>query len=176
MFCYTLDMSLYVEIAKKTVEDFVKTGKIPPASKEIPEVMKKKAGVFVSIKKKGKLRGCIGTFLPATDNIYTEIIRNAIAAATEDPRFPPIQESELTELEFSVDVLSPPEPIKSLDELDPKKYGILVVKGWKKGLLLPDIEGVNSIDEQLKITKLKAGIDPFDADVEIYKFTVERYK
>ncbi|MCX7988238.1 MAG: AmmeMemoRadiSam system protein A [Thermodesulfovibrio sp.] len=169
-------MHPYVEIAKRTIEDFVKTGKISSIPKEIPEDMKKKAGVFVSIKKRGQLRGCIGTFMPATENIYTEIIRNAIAAATEDPRFPPVHESELPELEYSVDILSPPEPVRNLDELDPKKYGIIVIKGWQKGLLLPDIEGVNTVDEQLRIAKLKAGIDPFDPDVEIYKFKVERYK
>nr|WP_254045468.1 AmmeMemoRadiSam system protein A [Thermodesulfovibrio sp. N1] len=118
----------------------------------------------------------MGTFIPATENIYKEIIRNAIAAATEDPRFPPIEQRELDDLEYSVDILSPPEPVKSLDELDPKKYGVIVIKGWQKGLLLPDIEDVNTVDEQLRIAKLKAGIDPFDSDVEIYKFKVERYK
>lgn len=169
-------MHTYVEIAKKSIEEFIKKGKTLLAPKTIPENMKKKAGVFVSIKKRGQLRGCIGTFMPTTENIYTEIIRNAIAAATEDPRFPPVHESELPELEYSVDILSHPEPVRNLDELDPKKYGIIVIKGWQKGLLLPDIEGVNTVDEQLRITKLKAGIDPFDPDVEIYKFKVERYK
>jgi len=168
-------MHPYVELAKKTVEDYVKTGKTHSPG-QIPPDMTKKAGVFVSIKKKGKLRGCIGTFLPATENIYMEIVRNAIAAATQDPRFPPVDTSELDELEYSVDILSPPEPVKSIDELDPKKYGIIVVRGWQKGLLLPDIEGVNSVDEQLTIAKLKAGIDPHDSDFEIYKFTVQRYR
>ncbi|GAB5046643.1 AmmeMemoRadiSam system protein A [Thermodesulfovibrio sp. TK110] len=169
-------MHPYVELAKKTVEDYVKTGKIPAIPENIPPDMKRKAGVFVSIKKKGQLRGCIGTFLPATENIYTEIVRNAVASATEDPRFPPVQPQELEDLEYSVDILSPPEPVKSLDELDPKKYGVIVIKGWQKGLLLPDIEGVNTVDEQLRIAKLKAGIDPYDSQVEIYKFKVERYR
>ncbi|GAB6184139.1 AmmeMemoRadiSam system protein A [Thermodesulfovibrio hydrogeniphilus] len=169
-------MHPYVELAKKTIEEYFKTGKMPSVPKEIPEDMKRKAGVFVSIKKRKQLRGCIGTFLPTTENIYTEIVRNAIAAATQDPRFPPVHPTELDELEYSVDILNPPEPVKSLDELDPKKYGVIVVKGWQKGLLLPDIEGVDTVDEQLRIAKLKAGINPFDSDVEIYKFTVERYK
>lgn len=169
-------MHPYVELAKKTVEEYVKMGKISPIPEKIPADMQKKAGVFVSIKKKGQLRGCIGTFLPATENIYTEIVRNAIAAATEDPRFPPVDSTELDKLEYSVDILSHPEPVQSLDELDPRKYGIIVVKGWRKGLLLPDIEGVDTVDEQLRIAKLKAGINPYDADVEIYKFKVERYK
>mgnify|MGYP001225206336 CR=1 FL=1 len=88
-------MHPYVELAKKTVEEYVKMGKISPIPEKIPAAMQKKAGVFVSIKKKGQLRGCIGTFLPATENIYTEIVRNAIAAATEDPRFPPVDSTEL---------------------------------------------------------------------------------
>lgn len=169
-------MHPYVEIAKKSVEQFIKTGEIPLIPENIPEEMKRKAGVFVSLKKRGQLRGCIGTFMPTTENIYKEIVKNAIAAATEDPRFQPVHQSELSEIEYSVDILSPPEPVRSLDELDPKKYGVIVIKGWRRGLLLPDIEGVNTVDEQLKITKLKAGIDPFDTDVEIYKFKVERYK
>lgn len=169
-------MHPYVELAKKTIEEYVKTGKISPVPDEIPSEMRKKAGVFVSLKKKGQLRGCIGTFLPSTENIYNEIVRNAIASATQDPRFPPLNASELDEIEYSVDILSPPEPVKNLDELDPKKYGVIVVKGWQKGLLLPDIEGVNTVDEQLRIAKLKAGINPFDTDIEIYKFRVERYK
>lgn len=169
-------MHPFVKLAKKTVEEYVKTGKIPPTPEKIPPEMQKKAGVFVSIKKKGQLRGCIGTFLPTTENIYTEIVKNAIASATQDPRFPPVHPDELQQLEYSVDILSPPEPVKSLDELDPKKYGVIVIKGWKKGLLLPDIEGVNTIDEQLRIAKLKAGIDPHDSDFELYKFKVERYR
>jgi AmmeMemoRadiSam system protein A len=169
-------MHPYVKIAKKTIEEFLKTGKTPPIPEDIPEDMKRKAGVFVSIKKKGQLRGCIGTIMPTTENIYTEIVKNSISAATEDPRFTPIHPTELPELEYSVDILSSPEPVKSLDELDPKKYGVIVMKGWQRGLLLPDIEEINSVDEQIKIAKLKAGIDPFDSDFEIYKFRVERYK
>ncbi len=169
-------MNPFVELAKKTVEEYIRKGTIPSPPSKIPEEMNKKAGVFVSIKKRGQLRGCIGTFLPTTENIYEEIVRNAIAAATQDPRFSPIQEEELPDLEFSVDILSPPEPVRDLTELDPKNYGVIVMKGWQRGLLLPDIEGVNTVDEQLKIAKLKAGISPFDSDVEIYKFKVERYK
>lgn len=175
-FLIYLNMHPYVELAKKTIEEYVKTGKIPAIPDSIPEIFKKKAGVFVSLKKKGQLRGCIGTFLPATENIYTEIVKNAIAAATQDPRFPPVQPHELEQIQYSVDVLSAPEPVKTLDELDPKKYGVIVVKGWQRGLLLPDIEGVDTVDEQLRIAKLKAGIDPYDSDVEIYKFKVDRYK
>jgi AmmeMemoRadiSam system protein A len=138
--------------------------------------MQKRAGVFVSLKKHGKLRGCIGTFLPCEDNIYQEIVRNAVAAATEDTRFYPVQEDELKDITYSVDVLSEPEKIKETSELDPRKYGIIVAKDYRKGLLLPDLEGVDTVDEQLRITKMKAGIDPDDKDVEIFRFTVERFK
>jgi AmmeMemoRadiSam system protein A len=169
-------MHPYAELAKSAIEEYVKNGNVLTCPKEIPPEMQKKAGVFVSLKKHGELRGCIGTFLPCEENIYKEIIRNAIAAATEDPRFYPVQENELNDITYSVDVLSEPEKVKDISELDPKKYGIIVAKGHRKGLLLPDLDGVDTVEEQLMITKMKAGIDPSDKDVEIFKFTVERFK
>lgn len=169
-------MHPYVELAKKAIEDYVKNKRILHCPKDLPPEMKIRAGVFVSLKKDGQLRGCIGTFQPCRENICEEIIRNAISAATEDPRFYPVTADELSRLTYSVDVLSEPEKIKDISELDPKKYGIIVVKGYRKGLLLPDLEGVETVEEQLRITKLKAGIDPDDEDVEIYRFTVVRYK
>ena len=169
-------MHPYIEIAKRAVSEYVKNRKILTCPKEIPSDMQKRAGVFVCLKKSGELRGCIGTFLPCEENIYKEIIKNAISAATGDPRFFPVEEDELDDIEYSVDLLSEPEKIKDISELDSKKYGVIVVKGHKKGLLLPDLEGVNSVDEQLRIAKMKAGIDPSDKEVEICRFTVERYK
>ncbi len=169
-------MHPYVELAKKAIEEYISSGKVLTPPKELPPDMKRRAGVFVSLKKHGELRGCIGTFLPCEENIYKEIVRNAISAATEDPRFYPVQADEIGDITYSVDVLSEPEKIKDISELDPKRYGIIVVKGHKKGLLLPDLEGVNTVEEQLMITKMKAGIDPSDKDVEILRFTVERYK
>ncbi|MDA8339801.1 MAG: AmmeMemoRadiSam system protein A [Nitrospiraceae bacterium] len=169
-------MHPYVELAKKAIEEYISSGKVLTPPKELPPDMKRRAGVFVSLKKHGELRGCIGTFLPCEENIYKEIVRNAISAATEDPRFYPVQADEIGDITYSVDVLSEPEKIKDISELDPKRYGIIVVKGYKKGLLLPDLEGVNTVEEQLMITKMKAGIDPSDKDVEILRFTVERYK
>ena len=169
-------MHSYVELAKKAIEEYISSGKVLTPPKELPPDMKRRAGVFVSLKKHGELRGCIGTFLPCEENIYKEIVRNAISAATEDPRFYPVQADEIGDITYSVDVLSEPEKIKDISELDPKRYGIIVVKGHKKGLLLPDLEGVNTVEEQLMITKMKAGIDPSDKDVEILRFTVERYK
>jgi AmmeMemoRadiSam system protein A len=137
--------------------------------------MKEKAGVFVCIKKGGDLRGCIGTFMPCTENVAQEIIRNAISAATKDPRFTPVTGDILNDLEYSVDVLSPPEKISAIGELDPKKYGVIVVNGPRKGLLLPDLEGVDSVEEQLRIAKMKAWISP-EEEVEIFRFKVSRYR
>jgi len=168
-------MHPYVELAKKVVEEYVKNGNVLEVPKEIPPDMQKKAGVFVSLKKHGELRGCIGTFLPCEESIYKEIVRNAIAAATEDPRFYPTQEDELNDITYSVDVLSEPEKVNNISELNPKRYGIIIVKGNKKGLLLPDLDGVDAVEEQLRITKIKAGISLDDKEVEMFRFTVDRY-
>lgn len=168
-------MHALVELAKKSVEEFVKNKKeIYPPDKLNTE-MTTKAGVFVSIKKKGNLRGCIGTFMPCTENVANEIIRNAISAATQDPRFDPVTEDELSDLEYSVDVLSAPEKVSNISELDPKKYGVIVVHGSRKGLLLPDLDGVDSVEEQLRIARMKAWINP-DEKLEISRFTVARYR
>lgn len=169
-------MHPYVELAKKAVEEYIKNKKIIPPPEKLAPGMQKRAGVFVCLKKYGELRGCIGTFLPCEENIYKEIVKNAVAAATEDPRFRKVAENELQDIEYSVDVLSEPEKVEDPSGLDAKKYGIIVVKGFRKGLLLPDLEGVTSVEEQLRITKMKAGIAPDDRDIEIYRFTVERYK
>ncbi|MCD6082859.1 AMMECR1 domain-containing protein [Candidatus Aerophobetes bacterium] len=166
-----------VLLARKTIEAYIRQGKIISPPEDIPEAFQKKAGVFVSLHKKGRLRGCIGTYLPTQENIAQEIIKNAISAATQDPRFPPVEEDELKDLEISVDILSEPEPVHSKQELDPKKYGVIVSKGWRRGLLLPDLEGVNTVEEQLDIAKQKAGLYGVpDEELEIERFTVTRYK
>jgi len=162
-----------VELARKAVEKYVREGKIIKPE-NLTDEMKERAGVFVSIKKKGELRGCIGTFEPTRKNVAEEIIYNAISSATRDPRFPPVTEDELPELEYSVDILSKPEPA-SIDELDPKKYGIIVESGVKRALLLPDLEGVETVEQQIDICRMKAGISP-DEPIKIYKFEVRRYK
>lgn len=169
-------MHPYVALAKKAVEEYVTRRKVLTPPEELSSDMKQKAGVFVCLKTGDDLRGCIGTFVPSAENLYDEIVRNALAAATEDPRFLPVLETELQAIQYSVDVLSAPEKVKDLSELDPKKYGVIVIKGAKRGLLLPDLEGVETVEEQLRITKMKAGIDPYDKNVEIFKFSVERYK
>jgi AmmeMemoRadiSam system protein A len=167
-------MHRLVEIAKKSVEIYVRENRIIKPSEPVPPELAEKAGVFVSLKKHGQLRGCIGTFMPLCESIEAETIINAISAATRDPRFHPVGEDELEELTYSVDVLSYPEKISDLAELDPRKYGIIVVSGYRKGLLLPDIEGVDTVKEQLRIAKMKADILPHEEAV-IYKFEVKRY-
>ncbi|MFA6990220.1 MAG: AmmeMemoRadiSam system protein A [Candidatus Gastranaerophilaceae bacterium] len=165
-----------VEIAKKTIQLFVKEGKIfiPPAKVEDLEV--NKAGVFVSIKTlDANLRGCIGTILPQKETVAQEIVYNAISAATEDPRFLPIQENELDNLVISVDILCPPEDISSTDELDVKKYGVIAAsKSGRRGLLLPDLEGVDTVERQIQICKMKAGISE-NEPISLQRFKVERY-
>jgi len=169
-------MHVFPALAKKAIEAYCTERSIISPPDPLPADMQRRAGVFVSLKKFGELRGCIGTFSPTSENLAAEIIRNALAAANEDPRFNPVEPEELHQIDYSVDVLSDPVKIQSLDELDPKKYGVIVVKGSRRGLLLPDLEGVDTVDYQLSITKRKAGIDPSDPNVEIYKFTVDRYK
>lgn len=163
-----------VELAKAAVEQYVRKRRIIPPPKVLTPEMKEKAGVFVCIKKHGQLRGCIGTFMPVCRNVAEEIIRNAVSAVSEDPRFLPVGEKELASLQYSVDILSPPEKIRARDELDPKRYGVIVVRKEKKGLLLPDLEGIETVEEQIRIAKMKAGIGP-DEEFDIYRFEVRRY-
>jgi AmmeMemoRadiSam system protein A len=163
-----------VKLAKRTVESYIKKGKVVQAKRLTPE-MKPKAGVFVSIHKGGELRGCIGTIEPQRKNVAEEIIANAISSASRDPRFYPITADELDELEYSVDVLTRPEPVKSQQQLDVKRYGVIVEAGGRKGLLLPDLEGVDSVDYQIDVCRQKAGIAP-DEPVKLYRFEVKRYK
>ena len=163
-----------VELARNTIENYVRTGKAVTPPRELTPEMKQKAGAFVSLHKHGALRGCIGTIEPTSPDVASEVIRNAISAATRDPRFPPVQASELDELEISVDVLLPPEPIESIDELDPERYGVIVQSGWRRGLLLPDLEGVDTAEYQVAIARRKAGIHPSEP-VQLYRFEVIRY-
>jgi AmmeMemoRadiSam system protein A len=162
-----------VRLAKKTVEAFVRRGEIFMPKRLTPE-MKQQAGVFVSIHKGEELRGCIGTFEPQHHNVALEIVANALGSASHDPRFSPVTKNELRHLSYSIDVLSPPQRVTSLDQLDPKRYGVIVEAGWRKGLLLPDLEGVNSVEEQVGICRLKAGLEP-DEPVTLYRFEVKRY-
>jgi len=132
------------------------------------------AGVFVSLKKDGVLRGCIGTTGPTRENLAVEIAENAISAASKDSRFRPVEEEELAALTVSVDILSAPERVEGTGDLDARLYGVIVQSGGKRGLLLPDIQGIASVDAQLSIARQKGGIGESDV-VELYRFQVERY-
>lgn len=166
----------YVRLARQSLTTYLTTGreleKLPEYVTE--EMLKNKRGVFVSLKKFGELRGCIGTFLPTTNSIAEEITRNAVEAGLNDPRFSEVEEEELLDIDFSVDVLEEPIPADSTD-LDPKKYGVIVSSKGKRGLLLPDLEGVDTVEEQLSIACQKAGIRKGE-DYTIEKFEVIRHK
>lgn len=163
-----------VELARKAIEAYINEGKRIAPPEGLPPEFKETAGVFVSLHKGGQLRGCIGTFLPTKTNVAEEIISNAIESSTRDPRFPPLKKEEVPELEISVDVLTHPEPVANIDELDPKKYGIIVSSAGRRGLLLPDLEGVDTPERQIAICRRKAWIGD-DEPIEIQKFRVRRY-
>jgi len=187
-------MNFYILLAKKAVENYIKEGKIIIPANDLPkEFLNRKAGVFVTIEKNGKLRACIGTYLPTRNNIAEEIIYNAISAATEDYRFGPIVKEELPNLSYEVSILSEPKQVKDVKELNPKKFGIIVRSQvfesgsdvifnpapklyQKTGLLLPDLEGIDTVEEQISIACQKGGINPKTEKILIYKFTVEKYE
>lgn len=137
-------------------------------------LLRRRAGAFVSLKKHGDLRGCIGTIEPARDTLAAEIIENAISASTKDPRFRPVAEEELPELKVSVDILASPQRVTGPHELDVRRYGLIVTCGARRGLLLPDIEGIASVEEQVAVARKKGGIGEREP-VELYRFEVERY-
>ncbi len=195
-------MNLYVLLAKQAVENYISERKIISLPDNLPAefprgelagMLQRKAGTFVTIKKNGELRGCIGTYLPTKENVAEEIISNAIAAATEDYRFGPVKKEEIPHLSYTVYILSQPELVKNIKELDYKKYGIIVKTApiispdrtdvvfnghlpLKSGLLLPDLEGVDTIEKQISIACQKGGIDPTREKILIYRFTVEKYQ
>jgi len=164
-----------VALAKEAVELYIRDGSILAIPEHsLPAELTEQAGVFVCLKTKGMLRGCIGTFQPAEPNVAHEVVRNAISAATCDSRFAPVRDHELEAIEYSVDVLSPPEPIADKSLLDPKRYGVIVQAGGRRGLLLPDLEGVDTAEAQLSIAMQKAGIAPA-SPVKLMRFEVKRY-
>jgi AmmeMemoRadiSam system protein A len=163
----------YVALAREAVEGHVRYRQVVEPFDLTPE-MRRRAAAFVSIKKLGDLRGCIGTVEPAYVDLAHEIIQNAIAAATRDPRFEPVVESELPHLTYSVDILTPPERIDGPEALDPRRYGVIVQSGRRRGLLLPDLPGVDSVEEQVAIARAKGGILPGEL-ADLYRFQVERY-
>ena len=166
----------YVQLAKQTVEQFVRSGRFlgPQELSQEAFEAERRAGVFVSIKKRGDLRGCIGTIEATQTCLSMEIVHNAIAACSRDPRFLPVSDDELCHLTYSVDVLTEPELIGGEEELDPSRYGVIVECGARRGLLLPDLEGVDSVEEQVRIARSKAGIGD-DETVRLYRFEVQRF-
>ncbi|PKM93639.1 MAG: AMMECR1 domain-containing protein [Firmicutes bacterium HGW-Firmicutes-1] len=173
----------YITLARKTIEEYVRTGKrlnLEYVKEHFTEEffnngISKRSGVFVSIHKGGKLRGCIGTISAVADHLIDEIIYNSISASSNDTRFDAISKEELMDLEIKVDILFEQEAIHSKKELDVKKYGVIVEKGAKRGLLLPNLEGIDDVEQQVSIAMQKAGID-HEEGMKLYRFEVERHE
>ncbi len=168
-------MDPYVILARQAVEGFVLRGERLKPPEPLPPGMERRAGAFVSIHSGNRLRGCIGTIFPTQVNLASEVIVNAIGAATRDPRFPPAAPEELPHFVYKVDVLSPLEPVENWEELDPQIYGVVVVRGHLAGLLLPGLEGIDDPLQQIAIAAKKAGISKIDELTYIYRFTTERH-
>ena len=172
----------YVRLARRSLETYIMNGKTISAAEgmegfseeEKAELLSRQAGAFVSIHEHGMLRGCIGTILPTEDSVAEEIIHNAISASTRDPRFDPITSSEIPYLDINVDVLGKPEPISSRDEVDVKRFGVIVTCGARRGLLLPDLDGVDTVDQQISIAMRKGGIRESD-NYSLERFEVIRH-
>lgn len=167
------------ELARLSIEHFLRTGQYLDIC-NVPEIPRdfidRQAGTFVSLhQKNGELRGCVGTFIPTQKSIAVEVVHNAVSAAVGDSRFYPVRLEEVPELMISVDVLSKPEKVKDRLELDPQKYGVILsAQDGRRGLLLPDLEGVETVEEQLRIACAKAAIDT-EEDFQIERFEVIRY-
>lgn len=172
----SMEMNPYVKLAKDSLEHYVKSGSYYHDFSSLPgEMLDTQRGVFVSLKINGNLRGCIGTIEPSRENIAKEIIQNAVSAGIQDPRFDPVTEDELKDLVYSVDVLYPAEDIISKEELNVTKYGVIVSNGYRHGLLLPNLEGVDSVEQQIEISLMKAGIGK-EEKYSMKRFEVVRHK
>jgi len=167
------DESEIVCLARRTIEGVVRSGTLDAAPSLTGEQYPWRAGAFVSLHRDGMLRGCIGTIQPTRPTLAEEVAANAIQAALHDPRFRPLAEPELADLDVKVDVLQPPESC-TLSDLDPSRYGVIVTNGGRRGLLLPDLEGVDDVATQVSIAMQKAGISPGES-CEIERFRVDRY-
>ncbi|MGM0381054.1 MAG: AmmeMemoRadiSam system protein A [bacterium] len=165
-----------LELARRAVNTYCREEKIITPPDNLPaRLYEEQSGVFVTLKKDGDLRGCTGTFQPTRENIAREIIYNAIGSGFRDPRFNPLQPEELEDINFTVSFLSEPEEVKDPGELDPDNYGVIVEKGRRRGLLLPDLEDVDTVQQQLEIARRKAGIPPSEGDVNLKRFEVEKF-
>ncbi len=166
----------HVRLARASVVSYVQSGRILKLPANLPEeLLNERAGCFVSIHEHGELRGCIGTTGPTKKTLAEEIIANAVSACSRDPRFQPVEADELEWLEISVDVLGRPEPVSDLSQLDVKKYGIICSSHGRRGLLLPDLEGVDTVEKQIRIACSKGGFDSDADDLEIERFEVVRH-
>lgn len=162
-------------LAREAVAHHLAQGTTFEPSAELPPALAEPGSVFVTIRKARALRGCIGTIAPTQATLAREIVLNAIGAATADPRFPPVHPAELSALWFEVDLLSTLEPISGLVDLDPDRYGVVVVGEVSKGVLLPGVDGVRTPEQQVEIARTKAGI-PAATTVALYRFAVTRYR
>ena len=166
----------YVRLARATINSWILERRRPVLPEDLPdEMLKDRAGVFVSLHKDGRLRGCIGTIQATRNSIAEEIVENGISAATKDPRFSPVRPDELDALEISVDILGKAEKISSKEELDVKRYGVIVSKGFRRGLLLPNLDGIDTVDEQISIALQKAGLSAREKNYEMERFEVVRH-
>lgn len=172
--CDVAPRNPYVALARATIELYVRERRTLNVPSDLPEELKgRRAGAFVTIYQYGHLRGCIGTITPTRPTLAEEIISNAIMAATEDPRFPSVRTEELSDLEISVDVLGEAEEVDSFDDLDPVRYGVIVTRGFRRGLLLPNLDGIDTVEEQVSIALQKAGI--YGGDYKLERFEVIRH-
>jgi len=164
----------YVQIATEAIRAAVYGEQPVPEEELLEKIPREPQGVFVTLKKGGKLRGCMGTYEPVEETLADEIMRNAASAAKKDPRFSPVSPEELDQIKVSVSLLKKPKTCKA-EDLDPNKYGVIVKKGARRGLLLPNIEEIDTVEKQLRVAKRKAGIDPTESDVQIKRFKAEKY-
>jgi AmmeMemoRadiSam system protein A len=175
---FTIDLKMtkphpLVQIARQTIEAYLTVGESAKTAIFLPADLPQRAATFVSLHIDGKLRGCIGTLEPQAPTLIEEVKRNAIAAAMRDPRFPPITLAEMPRLEISVDMLTAAQPAQQ-EDLDPRRFGVIVECGWRRGVLLPDLEGVDTVEQQLSIACRKAGIQPHEP-YRIKRFEVQRF-
>ncbi|HHT44907.1 MAG TPA: AmmeMemoRadiSam system protein A [Fastidiosipila sp.] len=173
-------MSIHTELARLSIESYLDEGRPLTLSKAgqalaiPPELLNRRAGVFVTLHLDGRLRGCIGTIEPQAESIAAEIIRNAVLSASEDPRFSPVKSAELPDITISVDVLGENEPA-TINDLDPKRYGVIVEHEWRRGLLLPNLDGIDTVEEQVAIALQKAGISQ-SMPYKLFRFEVVRHE
>jgi AmmeMemoRadiSam system protein A len=166
------------QLAKTAVEIYVRENKMIFPPKDTPvRFTRQQAGVFVTITKNGELRGCIGTYAPAQENVALEVVHNAIDAAVNDPRFTPVGISELENLKYEIYILQEPEQVTSFKDLDPGVFGVIVVSAGRKksGLLLPGLDGITTTEQQLAIACQKANIDPRREKFAVYRFRAEKF-